>query len=297
MQPPSQTQTPTPSLSKPVTGIGLYREVAFEGSRRLTQRYSTSFSLGIKSLHPRFRDPIYGIYGFVRLADEIVDSFHGYDQAAMLERLTADTWEAIDTGLSTNPILHAFQDVVRTYKIPRDLIEAFLRSMEMDLHKDRYERHGYDDYIYGSAEVVGLMCLKVFCEGDEAEYEKLVAPARSLGAAFQKVNFLRDMKADYEDLGRVYFPGVDFGRFTDECKARIEAEIEKDFAHAYRGIQQLPEGSRFGVYLAYLYYRKLFAKIRSTPAARIREKRIRVSNPRKVLLLARSYVTNAAGLL
>ncbi len=287
----------TETLSQSVTGLGLYREVCYEGSKRLTGRYSTSFSLGIKSLHPRFRDPIYGIYGFVRLADEIVDSFHGHDQAGMLERLTADTWRALDEGISTNPILHAFQDTVRRFAIPRPLIEAFLRSMEMDLHKERYERHGYDEYIYGSAEVVGLMCLKVFCEGDEAEYERLVAPARSLGAAFQKVNFLRDMKADYEDLGRVYFPGVDFGCFTDACKERIEAEIEKDFAHAYVGIQQLPDGSRFGVYLAYLYYKKLFAKIRSTPAARIREKRIRVSNPRKVLLLARSYVTNAAGLL
>jgi phytoene synthase len=288
---------PTESLSQPVTGIGLYRQVCYEGSKRLTGRYSTSFSLGIKSLHPRFRDPIYGIYGFVRLADEIVDSFHGHDQAGMLERLTADTWRAIDEGISTNPILHAFQDSVRRFRIERELIEAFLRSMEMDLHKERYERVGYDEYIYGSAEVVGLMCLRVFCEGDEIRYRDLVPPARSLGAAFQKVNFLRDMKADYEELGRVYFPGVDFGRFTDADKARIEEEIERDFADAYQGILNLPDGARFGVYLAYLYYRKLFAKIRTVPAHRIRERRIRVSNPRKVLLLANSYVRNAAGLL
>ena len=280
-----------------ITGIGLYRKVAFEGSKQLTHQYSTSFSLGIRSLHERFRDPIYGIYGFVRLADEIVDSFHGHNQAAMLERLESDTWEAIDTGISTNPILHAFQDVVREFGIERPLIKAFLRSMAMDLHKDSYERIGYDDYIYGSAEVVGLMCLRVFCEGDEQQYQALVPSARSLGAAFQKVNFLRDMKADFEDLGRVYFPGVDFGHFTNADKSRIEQEIAEDFAHAYEGIQRLPEGTRFGVYLAYVYYRKLFAKIRSIPADRIREKRIRVSNPRKALLLARSYVSNAAGLL
>ncbi len=278
-------------------GKALYRKVSFDCSKVITRRYSTSFSLGIRSLHSRFRDPVYGIYGFVRLADEIVDSFHGHDKATMLSRLREDTWLAIAEGLSTNPIISAFADVVNRYGIERQLIEAFLDSMEMDLHRGHYERSGYDEYIYGSAEVVGLMCLRVFSDGDGARFQKLVPGARSLGAAFQKVNFLRDMQADFHDLGRVYFPGVDFGRFTDEDKARIELEIEADFDRAYRGIIQLPDGARFGVYLAYIYYRKLFAKIRTVPAHRIREERIRVSNPRKALLLARSYVSNAVGLL
>ena len=280
-----------------LTGKALYRSVSFECSKVMTHRYSTSFSLGIRSLNARYRDPIYGIYGYVRLADEIVDSFHGHDKAAMLQRLRQDTWEAMEDGLSTNPILCAFVEVVNQYDIERPLIEAFLDSMEMDLHKGCYERSGYDEYIYGSAEVVGLMCLRVFCEGNETQYQQLVAPARSLGAAFQKVNFLRDMQADFEDLGSVYFPGIDFRQFSDADKERIEREIEQDFADAYRGIVQLPEGARFGVYLAYMYYRKLFAKIRTVPAHRIREQRIRVSNPRKALLLARSYLSNAVGLL
>jgi len=279
------------------SGKALFRNASFACSKVITQRYSTSFSLGIRSLHSRFRDPIYGIYGYVRLADEIVDTFHGHNQALLLQRLREDTWTALADGLSTNPLLHAFVQVVNRYGIERSLIEAFLDSMEKDLHQDRYERSGYEEYIYGSAEVVGLMCLRVFCDGDDPGYQQLRAPARSLGAAFQKVNFLRDMQADFEHLGRVYFPGVDFGRFSDAEKARIEKEIEQDFAEAYRGIVQLPDGARFGVYLAYMYYRKLFAKIRTVPANRIREERIRVSNPRKALLLARSYVTNAVGLL
>ncbi len=280
-----------------LSGKALFRQVSFECSKVVTRRYSTSFSLGIRSLDTRFRDPVYGIYGYVRLADEIVDSFHGHDRGAMLDRLREDTWVAIDTGLSTNPLICAFAEVVRRYDIERTLIEAFLDSMQMDLQKDRYERHGYDEYIYGSAEVVGLMCLRVFCEGDDVRFRHLVSPARSLGAAFQKVNFLRDMQADYEHLGRVYFPGVDFQRFSDGEKVRIEQEIEQDFSNAYQGIVQLPDGARFGVYLAYMYYRKLFAKIRTLPADRILQQRIRVSNSRKALLLARSYLSNAVGLL
>jgi phytoene synthase len=280
-----------------MTGKALYQQVSFSCSKEITHRYSTSFSLGIRSLNARFRDPVYGVYGYVRLADEIVDSFHGHDKARMLQRLREDTWQAIEEGLSTNPVINAFAVVVQQYGIGRDLIEAFLDSMEMDLHRDRYERSGYEEYIYGSAEVVGLMCLRIFVEGDETRYRALLGPARSLGAAFQKVNFLRDMQADYEHLGRVYFPGVDFRRFTNAEKARIEAEIEQDFADAYQGIVQLPDGARFGVYLAYMYYRKLFAKIRNVPAERIREERIRVSNPRKAWLLARSYLSNAVGLL
>lgn len=279
------------------SGLGLFRNVSFGISKLITQSYSTSFSLGIRSLHERFHDPIYGIYGFVRLADEIVDSFHGFDQRNMLKRLAEDTWRAIDDGISTNPVLHAFQEIVRVYEIDRTLIEAFLHSMELDLDQNEYERPGYDEYIYGSAEVVGLMCLKIFTEGDDAEYKRLTPSAKRLGAAFQKVNFLRDLKADYEDLGRMYFPGIDFESFTEKEKDRIEQEISADFAAAKIGIEQLPDGARFGVYLAYVYYQNLFRKIKTTPATELKGSRIRVSNPRKVLLLARSFVNNAVGVL
>ena len=277
--------------------MDLYGKVAVGCNELITKHYSTSFTLGIKALAKRFHDPIYAIYGYVRVADEIVDTFLEHDRATMLSEFRRDTWRAIENGVSANPVIHAFQQVVREYHIERELIEAFLNSMEMDLHADRYERAGYDEYIYGSAEVVGLMCLRVFVEGDGESYEKLKPAARSLGAAFQKVNFLRDLKADFEDLGRVYFPGVDFSQFTDQDKAKIEDEIDQDFADAYRGIVNLPEGARFGVYLAYVYYRRLFAKIRSVPAARIKDKRIRVSNPRKALILARTYLQNAVGVL
>jgi phytoene/squalene synthetase len=277
--------------------MDLYGKVAVGCNELITKHYSTSFTLGIKALAKRFHDPIYAIYGYVRVADEIVDTFLEHDRTTMLSEFRRDTWRAIENGVSANPVIHAFQQVVREYHIERELIEAFLNSMEMDLHADRYERAGYDEYIYGSAEVVGLMCLRVFVEGDAESYEKLKPAARSLGAAFQKVNFLRDLKADFEDLGRVYFPGVDFSQFTDQDKAKIEDEIDQDFADAYRGIVNLPEGARFGVYLAYVYYRRLFAKIRSVPAARIKDKRIRVSNPRKALILARTYLQNAVGVL
>ncbi|MEL7222050.1 MAG: phytoene/squalene synthase family protein, partial [Bacteroidota bacterium] len=234
--------------------LSLYRQVCLESSKLITKRYSTSFSMGIRAFDKRFRDPVYAIYGFVRFADEIVDTFHDYPKAELLQRFWQDTYKAIEEGISLNPVLQSFQEVVRTYNIERELIDAFLRSMEMDLHDKEYDQESYEEYIYGSAEVVGLMCLRVFCEGNDEQYQSLKASACSLGAAFQKVNFLRDIKSDFDERGRVYFPGVDFSRFTAADKAEIEADIRKDFDHAYEGIVRLPEGARFGVYLAYVYY-------------------------------------------
>lgn len=263
----------------------LYHNTCFECSSLITRRYSTSFSLGIRLFHKRFRAPIYGIYGFVRFADEIVDTFHDYPKATLLQRFREDTVRAIEEGISLNPVLNAFQKVVHDYKIEWDLIDAFLKSMEMDLHESSYNQPGYDEYIYGSAEVVGLMCLRVFCEGNDARYQQLKAPARRLGAAFQKVNFLRDIKSDFEDRGRIYFPGVDFQRFTQEDKLAIERDIKADFDAALEGIRQLPKGARLGVYVAYKYYTQLFAKIKSAPPQRVAQIRIRVSDQRKIYLL------------
>jgi phytoene synthase len=267
----------------------LYEDTCLQCSRLITQRYSTSFTLGIKTLSKRFHLPIYAIYGFVRYADEIVDTFHEFDKETLLNTFRQDTYRAIEQKISLNPVLHSFQAVVNKYKIERKLIDAFLKSMEMDLDKTKYTDEGYDEYIYGSAEVVGLMCLRVFCEGDSDMYDKLEAPACSLGKAFQKVNFLRDMKSDFHDRGRVYFPGVDFQLFNNDTKRAIEADIEADFDHAYEGIKQLPTGARMGVYLAYVYYRKLFNKIKGLPASRIQQERIRVPDGRKLTLLVQSY--------
>ncbi|MBR9922077.1 MAG: phytoene/squalene synthase family protein [Bacteroidetes bacterium] len=275
----------------------LYNSVCRECSRLITNRYSTSFSMGIKSFDRRFHMPIYAVYGFVRFADEIVDTFHGKDKARLLEEFRADLDKALRDGISLNPVLHAFQEVVHQYKIEYELIDAFLKSMEMDLFHNRYEDSLYKEYIYGSAEVVGLMCLRVFCEGDEEMYQHLKAPACSLGSAFQKVNFLRDMKSDFDERGRVYFPGVDFTRFTSNDKKAIEADIQADFDAAYAGIVQLPKGVRLGVYLAYVYYTKLFQKIcRSTPV-RVKQERIRVPDSRKMLLLFSSAVRHRFNLL
>lgn len=245
----------------------------------------------------RFRGPIYGIYGFVRFADEIVDTFHDYPKAQLFERFRQDTWLAIEEGISLNPVLHSFQHVVRKYGIERELIEAFLDSMEMDLTESNYDPEGYNEYIYGSAEVVGLMCLRVFCEGNDAEYQKLKAPARRLGAAFQKINFLRDIKSDLEDRGRVYFPGVDFNRFSQEDKWRIEADIKQDFDAALEGIRILPKGARLGVYLAYKYYTHLFLKIKSAPPQQVAQERFRLSSKRKVYLLCSSALRHQFGVL
>ncbi|MFK7920364.1 MAG: phytoene/squalene synthase family protein [Bacteroidia bacterium] len=267
-----------------------YQDTCLECSKLITKRYSTSFTLGIRTLARKYHESIYAIYGFVRYADEIVDTFHGFDKAQLLARFRADTYQAIEEGISLNPVLHSFQSVVREYNIEHDLIEAFLHSMEMDLHFQIYTQAQYEEYIYGSAEVVGLMCLRVFCEGDEESFQSLRAPACSLGSAFQKVNFLRDMKSDYVERGRVYFPGVDFTHFDETTKKAIEADIAKDFEHAYTGILRLPEGAKKGVYLAYRYYLRLLKKITQAPAAEIQEKRIRVPDNQKFAILLSSYL-------
>jgi phytoene/squalene synthetase len=253
--------------------------------------------MGIRVFDKKYRAPIYAIYGFVRFADEIVDTFHDYNKAELLQRFWKDTYTAIEEGISLNPVLHAFQEVVHKYGIDTELIDAFLRSMEMDLHFSNYEDSKYKEYIYGSAEVVGLMCLKVFCEGNQEEYDKLKDTACALGSAFQKINFLRDMKSDFDERGRVYFPGVDFNKFDNEQKAIIEQDIKADFDYAYTGIVQLPKGARFGVYLAYIYYINLFQKIKSSSALLVKEERIRVPDSRKVYLLFSSAIRARLNLL
>ncbi len=277
--------------------IELFDNTCFECSSLITRRYSTSFSMGIRLFHKRFRAPICGIYGFVRFADEIVDTFHSFPKEELLRRFREDTYKAIDERISLNPVLHAFQQVVHRYGIDLDLIEAFLHSMEMDLTNSAYDPEGYDEYIYGSAEVVGLMCLRVFCEGDNERFQRLKDPAKRLGAAFQKINFLRDIKSDFDERGRIYFPGVDFNQFTNEVKRDIEADIKSDFDAALEGIRRLPEGTRFGVYLAYKYYTHLFAKIKNAPAQRIAQERFRLSDKRKVYLLFSSAVRHGLNFL
>lgn len=273
----------------------LFEKTTFGCSKLITENYSTSFALGIKTLHKRFHSSIYGIYGFVRFADEIVDTFHGFNKKELLSRFKHDTYQAINEGISLNPVLHSFQKVVKDYSINLDLIESFLYSMEMDLDEIKYDDSKYEEYIYGSAEVVGLMCLKVFVEGNDALYESLKTDAKSLGSAFQKVNFLRDFKSDFQERGRVYFPGVDFGLFTPEAKLAIEKDIQHDFDAALRGIINLPEGARSGVYLAYIYYLKLFKKIKSIDANVIKDKRVRVPDFIKFTLLAKTYLKGSLG--
>ncbi|HSI89658.1 MAG TPA: phytoene/squalene synthase family protein [Adhaeribacter sp.] len=268
----------------------LFNQTSLDCSRLITQRYSTSFTLGIKTLDKKFHGPVYAIYGFVRFADEIVDTFHEYDREKLFNDFCNSTWEAIDRKISLNPVLHAFQLVVHQYGLDHEYIKAFLKSMEMDLKQQHYHHALYDEYIYGSAEVVGLMCLQVFCEGDTEKFGQLKEAARSLGAAFQKVNFLRDIKSDYQDRGRVYFPKVDFNCFDNGAKNEIEKDIEKDFANAYAGILGLPRSARMGVYLAYIYYRKLFRKIQSLPAKHLMTERVRVPDNTKMALLLGSYV-------
>jgi phytoene/squalene synthetase len=263
----------------------LFEKTAAACSKLITQEYSTSFSLGIKTLDKKFHEPIYGIYGMVRYADEIVDTFHDFDKKHLLEKFKRDTYEAIEQRISLNPVLHSFQKAVNDYHIPLHLIDAFFKSMEMDLYETAYGESGYQEYIYGSAEVVGLMCLKVFADGNDILYNQLKAPARALGAAFQKVNFLRDMKSDYQERGRIYFPGIDFENFGKQAKLKIETEIANDFAEAYKGIMALPVEARGGVLLAYKYYIKLFEKIKQVPVHKIKETRIRVPDFQKVSIL------------
>ena len=268
----------------------LFDSVSIRASRMTTKVYSTSFSLGILGLDKKYHDPIYAIYGFVRFADEIVDSFEGYPQKELLERFWKDTHLALDEKISLNPILNSFQQVVNTFEIDRDLIETFLKSMEMDLYKNEYDEAGYKAYILGSAEVVGLMCLKVFVDGSEERYQMLKKPAMQLGSAFQKINFLRDLHADYKKLGRTYFPGVDLNNFNEGVKTEIEADIDIDFIAGYEGIKQLPKGARFGVYIAYVYYYSLFKKIKKTHCDIILSQRVRISNKRKYGLFLRSLL-------
>ena len=275
----------------------LFDKVSAECSRLTTNSYSTSFSLGIKFLAKKFHQPIYAIYGFVRFADEIVDSFHDYGKQTLLEKFRDETYEAIENRISLNPILNSFQHVVNKYGIEREQIETFLLSMEMDLTNTVYRKQLYEQYILGSAEVVGLMCLKVFCEGDDKLYKSLEKPAMKLGSAFQKVNFLRDIKADSELLGRVYFPGVNFKSFRNESKREIEREIQDDFSDALKGIRRLPHSSRAGVYLAYYYYNALFRKIKSMPAERVKTERIRIPNSQKIILMLSSGLRNQLNLL
>lgn len=269
--------------------MNLFEQTTYQCSKTVTTNYSTSFSLGIKVLDKKYHNPIYAIYGFVRYADEIVDTFHNHDKEALLNEFKNDTYKAIDKKISLNPILHSFQDVVNTYHIGHGLIEAFFRSMEMDLGKTNYNDKQYNEYIYGSAEVVGLMCLCVFCSGDSKKYQELEAPARRLGAAFQKVNFLRDLKSDYAERGRVYFPGIDIELFDEKAKKEIEKDIISDFDSALAGIKKLPKGAASGVYLAYVYYLKLFAKIRSCPVSAILNQRIRIPDFVKFGILIRTY--------
>lgn len=275
----------------------IFDNVSSQCSKLTTRAYSTSFSLGILFLDKIFREPIYNVYGFVRYADEIVDSFHGYDKSYLLGKFRSDTVEAIEQGISLNPILNSFQRVVNEYNIEWELIDTFLLSMEMDLEQEEHNRLSYEEYILGSAEVVGLMCLRVFTEGDADLYNRLKPAAMKLGSAFQKVNFLRDIQADYETLGRTYFPGVDMERFHHEDKQLIEAEIEREFYEALQGIRQLPAASSRGVYLAYYYYLRLFRKIRSVPAHRIREERIRIPNSGKMVLMFKSLVRHQFNVL
>jgi len=268
----------------------LYDDLSQQVSKITTQKYSTSFSLGIRFLHPCLRKGIYSIYGFVRVADEIVDSFEGYDKQYLLSKFRTDCFEAIENKISCNPILHSFQDCVHQYDINLQFVETFLDSMKMDLEKIDYTQEKYKEYILGSAEVVGLMCLHVFTNGNKELFLDLKPYAMRLGAAFQKVNFLRDMKDDYHILGRVYFPGVDLSEFTGTVKKQIEEEIEADFSNALLGIKQLPHTSKGGVYLAYVYYYSLFKKIKKVPAHQILNERIRINDGRKIGLMCNSFV-------
>jgi len=268
----------------------LFDKVSITCSRHTTQAYSTSFSLGIRCLEKEMRDPIYSVYGFVRFADEIVDTFHDYNKEDLFNRFKEDTYRALDEKISLNPILNSFQNTVHRFRIERPLIDQFLKSMEMDLYKKEYDPKSIQEYILGSAEVVGLMSLRVFCKGDEEMYQQLKSPAMKLGAAFQKINFLRDIQQDFKGMGRSYFPGVDLQNFDQAGKQKIEEEIAEDFKAGYAGIKRLPRTARLGVYVAYLYYTALFEKIKNTPCDYVFNNRIRIRNRRKISILALSYV-------
>ena len=270
----------------------LFDDISNESATLITKKYSTSFSVAVALLAPSIRQAIYNIYGFVRVADEIVDSFEGYPQEDILNRFEEEYSYALKLGISTNPIINAFQKTVIEYSIDDSLVRAFLRSMRADLSKQIYaSKEEMEDYIYGSADVVGLMCLKVFVNGDTKEYDRLKDAAMSLGSAFQKVNFLRDLKQDYAHLNRTYFPNIDPENLTTEDKNKIVQEIKEDFNAAYIGIKELPKEARFGVYVAYKYYLQLLKKVDKTPAEVLMDKRIRVSNLLKTYLLFQSYIS------
>ena len=270
----------------------LFDTVSNDCSKLVTEKYSTSFSMAVHTLSPKIRTDIYNIYGFVRFADEIVDTFHEYDKEKLMEHFERDYYLSMELGISLNPILNSFQRTVSTYKIPDEMVQAFLKSMKADLYKTEYQTKAeYDEYIYGSADVVGLMCLKVFVNGNNEMYEELKDAAMRLGSAFQKVNFLRDLKDDYEVLNRSYFPNINLGELNAASKQIIIDEIEEDFDFAYKnGILKLPVEAKFGVYMAYRYYRRLLKKLKAVPSEKIMDTRIRISDPMKINLLARSYV-------
>lgn len=269
----------------------IFDTISYECSRNVTKTYSTSFSSAVKMLAPSIRQDIYNIYGFVRFADEIVDSFHEYDKETLFTLFEADLENALQHKISLNPILNSFQHTVNHYAIPKELINDFMKSMKLDLYKSEYKTtQEYHDYIYGSADVVGLMCLKVFVNGNDAKYDELKNSAMRLGSAFQKVNFLRDLKADYEELNRTYFPNTDLNQLDENSKQSIIAEIEADFEAGYEGIRKLPIEAKFGVYTAYVYYKKLLSKLKKTPSVSIKNSRIRVSDYQKVGLLAKCYI-------
>ena len=275
----------------------LFDKVSYQASKLTTKTYSTSFSLGILALHKSIRKPIYNIYGFVRFADEIVDSFHNYDKSKLFNKYKQDAFLAIEDKISLNPILNSFQETVNAYNIDLSLINNFLNSMEMDLSEKIYNEENYNNYIYGSAEVVGLMCLKVFVNGNETLYNNLIPSARSLGSAFQKVNFLRDANIDYSSLGRTYFPDVQMNNFSQDDKLKIEKNIEIDFENALVGIKMLPRFSRGGVYLSYIYYYHLFRKIKSLPSSKVLEERIRIANIEKIFLMFKSILKNQLNII
>lgn len=275
----------------------LFDEVSAQCSVLTTRKYSTSFSMGILCLAPNIRQHIYAIYGFVRLADEIVDSFHEYPKKELLEKFESDTWHAIENKISLNPVLNSFQLTVHAYAIDHQHIRDFLHSMKLDLINQSYKRNEYENYIFGSAEVVGLMCLHVFTEGNKDLYDSLKPYAMKLGSAFQKVNFLRDLQSDYNSLGRTYFPEVDMEKFNTHDKKQIEEDIERDFDMAIKGIRMLPSSSRHGVYLAYIYFKNLLRKIQASSAEDVMSRRIRISNPRKAGLLLNSMLRYQFNLL
>ena len=276
----------------------LFDSVSQDCSRLVTNAYSTSFSMATKMLDSSIRNHIYNLYGFVRFADEIVDTFHKHDKEKLLNDFEIDLYKSLNDKISINPILNSFQYTVNLFNIDHDLIHAFMKSMRLDLSKQVYEtQEEYKEYIYGSADVVGLMCLKVFVKGDDKTYEELKTPAMALGSAFQKVNFLRDLKEDFQGLDRTYFPNVDFTKFDEHSKSLIIQEIEADFNIALEGIFKLPAEARFGVYTAYKYYTKLLSKLKKTPSLSIQKTRIRVPNYQKISVLARSYLKYRLNLL